>query len=480
MEEGSPDGTKRRGFSKRRLLALAALLFIPVVFLLGNLVLTSPWTRAWVCGKIERRTSLEARIASLTWSPWAGVSLGGFELLQPAALREAAGAPLVSVETLRLDPQWRSWIRGIPEIKGVEMDTPRIVLPVELLSHLAQTAQPPQPPAAPPPQPPALAANDAPPQDSPAPPASPTADAAPQPPAVSPPPVAAAPPATKPQPPAAPPVITTPTVWLKMNDASFRLVFAAKKQTLLSAENIHGGIPIAGRTAKSSLEIGAVKLLDTSVSEGFGANLDWTFPHLTLLPVEAVFHGCKTTFAARIASVNGLPIQAEWKMPPQKPEEIAVPFGGRATMDTAAAEGRFLGLLMAPASWQGAFAAEGIAPVVSIPSQTTRFDRARVQAILRGGILSCVDARLVGDDASFLGNATLLPDGRLAAAARVVASPQGATHVARTVFPALPGEPSLTPLSTPQRVAFDLEAIGNIGQLFLRLGKDGPVVEIKP
>jgi hypothetical protein len=89
-----------------------------------------------------------------------------------------------------------------------------------------------------------------------------------------------------------------------------------------------------------------------------------------------------------------------------------------------------------------------------------------------------VDARLIGDELSLLGNATLLADGRAAGAARLVAAPESVTGIVSRIFPHL-AAPSLTPLATPQRAAFDLEAFGNISQLFLRLGRDGPVVNLK-
>lgn len=43
----------------------------------------------------------------------------------------------------------------------------------------------------------------------------------------------------------------------------------------------------------------------------------------------------------------------------------------------------------------------------------------------------------------------------------------------------LHGAPSLTPLATPQRTAFDVEALGNIRELLVRIGKDGPVAKFK-
>ena len=98
--------------------------------------------------------------------------------------------------------------------------------------------------------------------------------------------------------------------------------------------------------------------------------------------------------------------------------------------------------------------------------------------MLGGGRLSCLDARLIGDDLSLLGNATLLADGRIAAALRMVTAPEIASTLTQHAFPNISPPPVLTPLSTPQRVAFDLDLSGNFDHLALQLGKDGPMVEL--
>ena len=135
-------------------------------------------------------------------------------------------------------------------------------------------------------------------------------------------------------------------------------------------------------------------------------------------------------------------------------------------------------MLLAPGTWQGGLVTEARAPAGSLAGHDAIFDHGSAIAVLRGGTLSCIDGRLIGDDLSLLGNATLLADGRAAAALRLVAPPETAAAIASSLFPNLPGPPHLTPLSTPQRSAFDLEAFGNIRQLSIRIGRDGPVTEI--
>jgi hypothetical protein len=190
--------------------------------------------------------------------------------------------------------------------------------------------------------------------------------------------------------------------------------------------------------------------------------------------------GYKIVFAAKIARFSGLPLQMDAQLPGQPLTPILLPFDGKAAARSIGAHARFRGLLLAPGSWQGDLLAEAISPTLRIGEHDAEFDKASTVAVLRGGILSCVDARMISDELSLLGNATLLADGRLAGTARVVSAPETVAAIVKRTFPLLQNGPSLTPLSTPQRAAFDVEAFGNISTIFLRLGKDGPVVNLNP
>lgn len=462
MDSGTPIGGKRRGFRRWRVAGICLLASPAVLLLLANLVLTSPWSRRWIAGEIGRRAGgLEARVSSASWSPWNGIAVGGIELLQPVQLRTAVKEPLLRVDSVRANPVWRSWLRGRPEISGIIIDTPRVVLPLELVSHLAASA-PAHPPTAPTPPAPA------PPPQTPQPPAVPGAPS----PAV--PPAPSATPAPQPAP------VSQPTALIDVRNASFSVVLASHDKTLLDLSKISGLIPIAGGPARSRLEIGPVEVAGQTLVSRTSAEITWAAPFLSLQPLQLDIGGHPLVVAGKVATFSGFPLQIEARLPRHELKEIQLPLGALASAQSVAAEARFRGLLLSPATWQGDFLAESIAPVVKTGEHTARFDRASTITVLRGGILSCADARITGDDISVLGNATLLADGRCAGALRLVAAPETVSNGAKRVLPMLPGQPSLTPLSTPQRAAFDLEAFGNIGQLFLRLGKGGPVIELKP
>lgn len=455
MDSEAPIGGKRRGFRRWRWL-IPSLLGLPAgILLLGNLSLSTPWACRWIASKIERRTGMETRVGGASWSPWNGAAIDAVELLQPVPLRAALREPLVRIDSLRVTPVWKAWLRGRLEVRSIELDTPRLVLPLELVSHVAGPAPPAQ--QAPPP---------------------PVAAAAPPPAAGQPGPPAPTPPAavSPPKPPAPP---AQPTGWLHLQNASLTVVHAGSQRTLIEISKITGSVPIAGDPAQAALRIDSVSVLGNELARNLAAQLDWTYPLLSLKPLETEIAGYKLVLAGRIASFSGLPVQIDAQLPRQPLAAVRLPFDGQATAEAIAANARFRGLLLAPGTWQGDLVAESLAPSIRIADRETRFDRASAVTVLRGGVISCVDARLIGDELSLLGNATLLADGRAAGAARLVAAPESATAIASRIFPAL-AAPSLTPLATPQRAAFDLEAFGNISQLFLRLGKDGPVVNLKP
>jgi hypothetical protein len=457
MDSEAPIGEIRRGYRRWRRVVLVLLALPAIGFLLSNALLNSPWGCRRIAGKIQNRIGLETRVAGASWSPWGGASLRGLEFQQPVPLRSVVKDPLFRCAAVRVAPVWRAWLRGRIEVRDIELDSPRILLPLEVLSSLAGS----RPPAA-------------------------------APPATSPSIAAAAPPVTQPVPPSpsgppsgpvAPPQVVVsppprPTGWLRLKNASFSVIHAGSQRTLLEFSNTRGSIPISGNPAQSVLQIDTIAAFGNPITTDLAANLDWTPPLLSLKPLDVVLDGYKLVFAAKIAEFSGLPLQIEAQLPRQPLAEVTLPFHGKAAAESISANARFRGLLLAPGTWQGDLIADAVSPTLRIGDNDATFDKASTVTVLRGGILSCVDARMIGDGLSLLGNATLLADGRLAGAARVVTTPESAAAIASRTFPMLQGAPSLTPLSTPQRAAFDVEAFGNISQIFLRLGRDGPVVNL--
>ncbi len=435
MDEEAPKRGRRRGL--RRCLWLALPLFPIAALAALNLWLASPPVRSWIAGKIRQRVGLETRIAGATVSPWNGIQLHGLEMLQPAPLRPAVSDPLLKVGNLKLTPVWRAWLRGRTEIQAIDLDSPQLVFPVEILADLAKGSvhEPP---------PPAVAVNP-PPQPVPAP-------------SVEKPP---APSASSKPPPAPAAIQLPPTGWLRVRNASLRIVSASGNKDLLEVSGIRGEVPVSGSPARSKLRITSLRVLDDETLSNMDADLDWRPPFLTLQPLETLVHGVKLSAAGQAALVRGLPLQVDVQVPAQPLALDPLPMNGRVEAASFASSARFRGFLLGPASWQGEWVARCEHVKVRAAEHEAGFDRGHLITTLRGGMLQCGDARLIGDDLSLLGNAAFIADGRLAAVLRIVAAPDAAASVGGRLFP----NPRLTPLSTPQRAAVDLHATGNLQQI---------------
>ena len=467
MEEAAPTGQKRRGMSrwKRYFLIILSLPFI--LFGLSNLIFASSWAREWVAARIQRATGLETTIGGASWSPWAGASLYDIRVLQPTLLRGSIKDPVISIAKIRAVPDWKSWFYGEREIRSLHLDSPRVVIPVQLLSHLIPRPQEPEPTANPP-----VAQNPPPPLLDPTP--GPTSlEVQPAPPQPEPPPIA-----ENPAPPA-PPAVTSPTRWIQIKNGSFALVSAGLDTRIFELTGLGGVVPVAGSPALSKFHIGRVKSAGHVALSNLTLPLKWTSPFLVLENTATETNGIKLNFAARLAMLAGFPIQFNLVAPRQPLKSTAMPAGATAEAEIIVLEARMVGLLLSPVTLQADVVGETTKPTVKFGEQEATFDRGRAVVVLRNGNIGCLDARLIGDDLSVLGNATLLSDGRAAAVARFVAPPESSLKVVNHFLPGLRETPFITPLSTPQRAALDLELFGQVGQPFrLRLGQGGPVVNI--
>ncbi len=523
MDEEAPTGVRRRG-SRRWLRRLLILLLVlpPVGFGLSNLALASPWARAWLSRKIQQRTTLETSIDGASWSPWNGVTFRGITMQQPEPLRPHVGEPLVRIQQLRVRPVWKTVFTHQPDLRDVSLISPRVVLPLEILSHFAAqeaptvAMTPPAPqtlpshpaadllaehtpadnaspitPGSPPPTP-SPAAGDAPPK-----PADTTTAA--NPPAaalpVSPPPSPAAPRTDEPSPPTAAaspqpaqptaPQEPTPTVpakppsfptdYIHLEDASITLLLAGTGTNVLETSGITGKIPVAGDPGKSTLTIGSMLALGSTVLENRKLDLTWKSPLITVTPFEEEPWGFKARFTCQLAMLPGIPIAFMATAPGQPVESLTLPGGAVFKTPGASADFRFRAHLLFPATWEAAFSTQTEKPTVTADGQVTKFDEAKSMTVLRGGALSVVDARIVGDQLSMLGNATIFSNGSTAGVLRIVAPPETTIGIVNRFFPGLQAPPAFSSMSTPQRAALDIEASGSLGDIQIRLGKNGPL-----
>ena len=481
MAENAPTAAKRRGFRswKNWLLALLLLLCLSplLAFGLSNLALNSPWVRHWLEAKAQRRCGLPVQIGGASWSPWRGITLTKIEVSQPAELQLAGAEPLLRIDSVSGRPSWRACLKRQLVIRELMIERPRVVISVEMMAHLVQQQAQAAAPAALPAtvQPPPVALNPTPtgppmtpgpdPAASPQPSAGPAAPTAPPtaPAVVAPPPVSAGPP--------------QPTGWLCLRSASFELVKAGVAVPLVRMADLSGEIPISGDAAKSTLRLGRVEAGGQTLLADFVAKLAWQAPALTMEPTNITCQGVALSLIGKVGMLPGLPAVVAVQMPDQA-ASAALPSGtASVTAKRAAVNSLMQGYLLLPGSWRGELVANASSLLVKQGDVTAEFQSAQCGALLRGGMLSCLDARLLGEEYSLLGNATLLADSRVAGVARLVASPERTTGLVRRWFPG-DGALAITPLSTPQRVAFDLSLFGTLQQPQLQLGQAGPILQV--
>ncbi|KAB2643006.1 MAG: hypothetical protein DVB26_00880 [Verrucomicrobia bacterium] len=442
-----------------------------LAFAVSNLWLASPWAREWLAAKIQQRCGgLPIRVGGASWSPWHGVTLHHLVVAQPAGLGYVPAEPLLRITSLRLIPRWQACWHGHFVVQSADLEEPRLVGSLQMLSHLAQPAPEPTPPlAAAQPAAPAMAAQS---------------PKRPSPLQVSPPPNPLPPATPNSQQPHAPAAaaaavaeVPQPTAWIRLRHGSLRLVAGGSAPPLVELADLSGELPVAGAAAVSSLRLASLIVHGSPVLSDFTAPLTWQAPVLSLNPVDANLMGIHLQLAAKLGLLAGLPIQLEVQVPSQSPAPLTLAGAGEIKTAHLASSGRFRGLLLAPGTWQGDCLAESSAISIHVGEHRASFDSGSCSITLRGGILSCLDARLIGEELSLLGNATLLADGRAAGVARLVAAPETTLGILKRLFPDVKQAPTFTPLTSPQRVACDLEVSGSIAALQLRLGHNGPLVQ---
>lgn len=466
-----PVPTRRRWRIWLRRTVLLLVILPPLAFGCSNLWLATRG-RAMLADRLQQRWGLETRIGGASWSPWHGLTLRQVEIAQPAALRGGVSDPLVRVDTLWVAPVWRKLLRRQVTIGSLEISGAKVALTVEMVAQLAQREEP---PAA---MPLAMAA---PPNPSGLPAAAPGGTgpvAAPEP-AIPPPATPAAAPSEAAAVPVAP---SEATRWARFQGVDFQLTSASSHRVLAEIGGFAGEVPFAGDPAKSTLAVESVELFGEQVLDSMRAGLSWQNPVITVEPEDPTTRlaGLDVRWGLRFALMEGLPAQVQLELPRQAARFSAA--GPAITVEARAAAARavFLGRLLVPGTWHGELLAETAGIEVKHKERTLPFDRASCATVLRGGMLSCLDARLVGEEFSVLGNGALLADGRLAAVARLVAPQETVGITLRRVFPGLASVPACVELSTPQRVACDVSLAGTWQEPLLRIGGDGPFHPLRP
>jgi len=444
---------KRRWRKWLGLTVLALAVLGPLLaFAVSNLFLLSSKGRSYVAARIQRVIHLETSVQGGSWSPWNGFTVYGLHIKQPEPLRNAIPAPMLTAETIRIHPDWWALAKRRLVIRSVEVHKPDLALPIELLSQIPSA---PVTPAIAAKQPDLAAVN-------PSPPETPEAVVPP----ISPPPLATVEKQVTAQ--AQPrPDETAPTFWISIGEGRLRIVSAMTKEPLYRIARIDGAIPLGGKSARSALTLGGIGFLNHTLPETVRVPINWKSPVLGTGVIDGGLFGLDCKMEARIGFTIGIPFFIAGVVPKQDGKEIVLSEALRAKLGAVAGQGRIQGHLLAPGSLQGQGIIQALAMEGEYAGHKANFHHGQAMVIFQGGALRCLDARLVGDETSILGNAMLLSDGRFAGAARIVATPESLGAISRFIQ-ADGSTPQLTALSTPQRAALDMWIFGSPGNVFFK------------
>lgn len=439
----------------RRLFTVGLVLAggLPLVcFALSNLYLASPKGRIFVASKVQGISGFETSVMGSSWSPWNGISVYGIRIEQPGPLNTAVSSPLLTIESIHAKLAWRALVLNRQVLlKGVEIRNPKLVLPIELLSQL-----PSQPATVS--TPPVVAQVDPSTQLTPAPPL----------PTGSTPETVALIQQKK-------PVAkiesvgesTIPTVWVKFSGGGLKIVSTKSKEPLYQISDLKGAAPLGGKHANSEIVLKQIEFLGKPLVDTIKIPLKWRSPVLEVGAFGGELFGMDCEAVASIAISGAIPFQINAVLPEQENQEIGFGENVNAKFGSLAAQGVFQGQLTFPATWQGQWITQAASIDTSYASQTAHFDQGQTMVIFRNGALSCIDARLVGEQLTLIGNATLLSDGRAAANGRIIAAPETLVAISKFTEPNS-AAPALTPLSTPQRSALDLQFFGKLGEFYFK------------
>lgn len=422
-----------------RLLRRAAIV-LAIMLLTGfvgsNLWLLSPWGTGMVEKELSQRTGLEWQVGSMSWSPWGGFSLRSSRVLVPGEPEQ----PLATITGINIRPYWKALLRGQLSLRELTILEPDIELPLELLTAVPDAGEvrdklPPEPPA--------LAA--APPEPTPAtpPPAASLADYA----QVAKTPVLgsqilAQQKQTLEKPTAVAAQRPAPGLpgRLRIQDASMRLYSVSRATDLVTVEKLSLDLPVSGEDAGGYVHVAGMQVSGLGKIADFKQEVAWKRPRLEVEEREIDLGGVKLVVRVQLGiqnSKNPLPFLIDMAIKPQQVEQLASFEQKSMHVSAGLLAGRFrmLGILGNPLSWRAEALLVGervtVQPGRGRPRVT--FDAMYFPVVLHQGKLHLMGYKMLGEDLSILGNGRLSMRGGLVSVTRLVASPEVAENLEKSL-----------------------------------------------
>lgn len=456
------------GIAFARWLVAPMLVLTFGLLIVSNLVLQTRAVREWAEGKLERRLGLDVAIRSISWTPWTGIQVRDLTAKIPN-LGNAGSSELRPLYDLDVDVQitWGA-LRG-GEIKARELRLRRgvVSIPLELNSLLASERDRAEQGMGR--QPGGIGEGGEQgsgkgsqgekdkPNERPA------------------------PPGNEARLPARPAV----RLIIDRCDVGVYSVHGKRKEELV-LNNLRGELPLRGEDASGWIRHDGLTLGSHPVLKGAEMPVVWSRPFLRL-PLRRFVREGPSLEAEGYLRLVGIPrFLLKFNVPAGPVGRIALDSGSGMEVQAGSfeAQGQLQGTLPALHSWRGGFSAEVSAlGLHQRQREICQFEYGRVTASMRRGTFRVLDARLRSEQLSLLGNAVLVPDGRVRGVLRLVADSPHAELITRFAVGAmLTGgwtRSWLEPLGTPDRQYRDLHLNGTLNRAMIDVGRHGEELEIR-
>jgi len=466
------EGTNKKSFPGRLFSLFGSLVLLVLLgYGVSNLWLMSPWGKGMIERKLGERTGFVWEVGSISWSPWNGCSMRDVMMLLPDELGAEFEQPAMEVTRIRVMPYWSRILRGSGvRPREVLVDSPRVTLSLEMLAAVLEDMGGDlidEPPVAAPPDLAANSANVGPvgvPRPGPSPGPGPVADSLPTQQA------AAAQ--------ASPPVVERPPAGLPMHlrvrDASVHIVAQGKGVDVLRMDQMSLDMPVFGEDAAGKIKVASLEVSGFPKLSSLEQVFAWKRPGLVIEQQSIDLGGVKLRFGGQLVvgrHVSGrFPFLVDMIIDPQQVESIEGLDSIGLHLGAGKLAGKFtlVGLLDSPMTWQAEMLllGEGVSVRRGKEGQQGHrmyFDAMYLPAILHQGKLHWGGAKMIGEDLSVLGNGRVSMRGGIVAVTRLVASPEVAGELTKSLQRAgLADEPWWHDLDTPDRKVRDLTVSGSI------------------
>ncbi len=476
-------------------LGLASL----VCFIASNLWLMSPWGTNTAEKKLSERLGLECKIGSMTWSPWNGVTVKRMRMFMPGDREQA----VADIERVVIMPYWKPLLRRQLRLREVVVNQPRIELAIEMLTALpADTDIIDRPPIIPPvlaanqvkPLPKSVALNQTKklaqePESQGVPTKRSLADYA----NVEPRPVLGSQVLTQQKPSQAPAVDTAMSAQqkpssrrppagspmrLRVKEASIRFFSMSKELDLLNVNELSMDLPLSGEDSDGFIKVAGIKIPNVVELPDIKQKVVWKRPRLEIEEQELDVGFAKINMRVQLGvknSLSHLPFLVDMAIKPQQVDSVA--WLEQQSMHASAGliVGRFrlLGLLDEPLGWKadGVFAGEGVTVQAGEGRPRVTFDTVFIPIVLHRGNLHWLGFKMLGEDFSMLGNGRLSMRGGVVCVTRLVASPEVAEVMEKSLSRAgLVDTRWWYDMYTPDRKVRDLIISGDIRSPLIDVG----------